>query len=183
MIQFDKIELVAKITLDRSEKYNSFIKEMAFELQERLDECSQNDTIRSILITGQGKAFCAGQDLQEAIDPKGPNIKEIVQKHYNPIITKIRQINKPVIAAVNGIAAGAGANLALACDIILASKSAVFIQAFSKIGLVPDSGGTYFLPRLIGLQKAAALMMTGDTVSADEAEKICVKYVKEQVGK
>ena len=176
MIQFKKIESVAKITLNRPEKYNSFVREMALELQNIIDECGQDETIRSILITGAGKAFCAGQDLKEAINPDGPEIEEIVRQHYNPIIQKIRGIEKPVIAAVNGVAAGAGANLALACDIVVAAKSASFIQAFSKIGLIPDSGGTYFLPRLIGLPKAAAIMMTGESVVAEKAESLGMIY-------
>tara|TARA_B100001750_G_C15507782_1_gene601567 strand:- start:96 stop:866 length:771 start_codon:yes stop_codon:yes gene_type:complete len=176
MIQFKKIESVAKITLNRPEKYNSFVREMALELQNIIDECGQDETIRSILITGEGKAFCAGQDLKEAINPDGPEIEEIVRQHYNPIIQKIRGIEKPVIAAVNGVAAGAGANLALACDIVVAAKSASFIQAFSKIGLIPDSGGTYFLPRLIGLPKAAAIMMTGESVVAEKAESLGMIY-------
>ena len=176
MIIFEKIKAIAKITLNHPEKYNSIVKEMALQLQKKLDECSQDKNIRSIIITGSGKAFCAGQDLKEATDPKGPEIGEIVREHYNPIIKKIREIEKPVIAAVNGVAAGAGANLALACDIVVAAQSASFIQAFSKIGLIPDSGGTYFLPRLIGLQKAAALMMTGEAVSAKKAETIGMIY-------
>lgn len=176
MIQFKKIESVAKITLNRPEKYNSFVREMALELQNIIDECGQDETIRSILITGAGKAFCAGQDLKEAINPDGPEIEEIVRQHYNPIIQKIKGIEKPVIAAVNGVAAGAGANLALACDIVVAAKSASFIQAFSKIGLIPDSGGTYFLPRLIGLPKAAAIMMTGESVVAEKAESLGMIY-------
>ena len=176
MIQFEKIEAVAKITLNRPEKYNSFVREMALELQNILDECGQDETIRSILITGAGKAFCAGQDLKEAIDPESLEIEEIVRQHFNPIIRKIRGIEKPVIAAVNGVAAGAGANIALSCDIVLAAKSANFIQAFSKIGLIPDSGGTYFLPRLIGLPKATAIMMTGETISAEQAESMGMIY-------
>jgi|TARA_Y100000294_G_scaffold64276_1_gene60960 2-(1,2-epoxy-1,2-dihydrophenyl)acetyl-CoA isomerase len=176
MIQFEKIEAVAKITLNRPEKYNSFVREMALELQNILDECGQDETIRSILITGAGKAFCAGQDLKEAINPESLEIEEIVRQHFNPIIRKIRGIEKPVIAAVNGVAAGAGANIALSCDIVLAAKSANFIQAFSKIGLIPDSGGTYFLPRLIGLPKATAIMMTGETISAEQAESMGMIY-------
>ena len=177
MILIEKIDAVGKITLNRPEKYNSFVREMALALQEELEECANDDSIRCILITGAGKAFCAGQDLKEATDPNGPEIEKIVREHYNPIIQKIREIEKPVIAAVNGVAAGAGANLALACDIVVASKSANFIQAFSKIGLIPDSGGTYFLPRLIGLPKAAALMITGESVSAEKAEKMGMIYV------
>ncbi|SVE05870.1 uncharacterized protein METZ01_LOCUS458724, partial [marine metagenome] len=176
MIKFEKIEAVAKITLDRPDKYNSFVREMALKLQEKLDACNQDQSVRCILITGSGKAFSAGQDLKEAIDPKGLEIEKIVRQHYNPIIQKIRESKKPIIAAVNGIAAGAGANLALACDIVVAAKSAGFIQAFSKIGLIPDSGGTYFLPRLIGLPKAAAIMMTGETVTSEKAESMGMIY-------
>ena len=164
------------ITLNRPEAFNSFVQEMAMELQSRLEECNNNNEIRCIILTGNGKAFCAGQDLKEAIDPNGPKIEEIVKKHYNPIIIKIREIKKPVLAAVNGVAAGAGANLALACDLIVATKSASFIQAFSKIGLIPDSGGTFFLPRLVGLPKATALMMTGEKVMAIDAEKMGMIY-------
>jgi 2-(1,2-epoxy-1,2-dihydrophenyl)acetyl-CoA isomerase len=167
---------VCRITLNRPSVFNSFNKIMAMQLQEVLDDCSVNPEIRAILLTGEGKAFCAGQDLAEAIDPEGPELKSIVRDHYNPIIIKIRELEKPVIAAVNGVAAGAGANIALACDIVIAKKSASFIQAFSKIGLIPDSGGTYFLPRLIGMQKAIALMMTGEKVSAEEAERMNMIY-------
>ena len=176
MIQFEKIGAIGKITLNRPDKYNAFVRGMALELQKKLDECRSDETIRCIIISGSGKAFCAGQDLKEATDPNGPTIEEIVQQHYNPIIKKIREIEIPVIAAVNGVAAGAGANVALACDIVVAAKSASFIQAFSKIGLIPDSGGTYFLPRLIGIQKAAALMMTGEAVSAEKAEALGMIY-------
>ena len=176
MIQFEKIGEIGKITLNRPDKYNAFVRGMALELQKKLDECRSDETIRCIIISGSGKAFCAGQDLREAMDPNGLTIEEIVQQHYNPIIKKIREIEIPVIAAVNGVAAGAGANVALACDIVVAAKSASFIQAFSKIGLIPDSGGTYFLPRLIGIQKAAALMMTGEAVSAEKAEALGMIY-------
>ena len=167
---------VCEIKLNRPEVFNSFNKAMALALQKALDECEKNDDVRAIIITGEGKAFCAGQDLAEATDPNGPELKMIVKEHYNPIIERIRNIEKPVIAAVNGVAAGAGANIALACDITIAKKSASFIQAFSKIGLIPDSGGTFFLPRIIGSQKALALMMTGDKISAEEAEKMNMIY-------
>ena len=175
-IQFSIDNGVAKIILNRPDKFNSFNREMALELQDRLDECAANKEVRAILLTGSGKAFCAGQDLGEAVDDNGISITRIVQEHYNPIILKIRKIEKPVIAAVNGVAAGAGANIALACDICVSSKSAAFIQAFSKIGLIPDSAGTFFLPRLVGLQKASALMMTGDKVSGDDAVAIGMIY-------
>ena len=176
MIQFEKIDGVGKITLNRPEKYHSFVREMALKLQETLDICKKDDEIRSVMITASGKAFCAGQDLTEATDPNGRNISTIIQEHYNPIILKIRNLNKPVIAAVNGVAAGAGASLALCCDIIVASENASFLQAFSKIGLIPDSGSTYFLPRLVGMQRAAAIMMTADPISAQEAEKMGMIY-------
>jgi 2-(1,2-epoxy-1,2-dihydrophenyl)acetyl-CoA isomerase len=176
MIQFEKIGAIGKITLNRPDKYKAIVRGMAHELQKKLDECCSDETIRCIIISGSGKAFCAGQDLIEATDPNGPEIEEIVRQHYNPIVKKIREIKTPVIAAVNGVAAGAGANIALACDIVVAAKSASFIQAFSKIGLIPDSGGTYFLPRLIGIQKAAALMMTGEAVSAEKAETLGMIY-------
>ncbi len=129
-----------------------------------------------MVLTGAGKAFCAGQDLAEATDPNGPDLESIVREHYNPIILKIRALEKPVIAAVNGVAAGAGANIALACDLTIAQENASFIQAFSKIGLIPDSGGTYFLPRIIGVQKALALMFTGDKITAKEAEALNMIY-------
>ncbi len=164
---------VAFITLNRSEVFNSFNREMALLLQSILDDCETNTEVRAIVLTGNGKAFCAGQDLKEVTTPElNPGFKKILEEHYNPIITRIRNTNKPIIAAVNGVAAGAGANIALACDIVVASENASFIQAFSKIGLVPDSGGTFFLPRLIGFQKASALMMLGDKVTAEEAEHL-----------
>ncbi len=167
---------IATITLNRPDKYNSFIREMALDFQSSLDQCTKDDLVRCIVITGNGKAFCAGQDLQEATDPNGPPLKKIVGEHYNPIIKTIRSTPKPIIAAVNGVAAGAGANIALACDIVVATESASFIQAFSKIGLIPDSGGTYFLPRLIGFQRASALMMLGDKVSATDAVQMGMIY-------
>ena len=160
---------VGIIRFNRPDKFNSFNREMALALQAALDAFAIDNSVRAVLITADGKAFCAGQDLAEAIDSSGPGIQSIVREHYNPIIKKIRAIQKPVICAVNGVAAGAGANIALACDIVIAGASASFIQAFSKIGLVPDSGGTFFLPRLIGFQRATALMMLGDKVSAMEA--------------
>lgn len=167
---------ICTIQLNRPDVFNSFNKSMAIALQDTLDTCDKDKTIRVVVLSGSGKAFCAGQDLAEATDPNGPELKSIVRDHYNPIIEKIRKLNKPVIAAVNGVAAGAGANIALACDIVIAKESASFIQAFSKIGLIPDSGGTFFLPRIVGMQKAMALMMTADKVSAQEAEDIQMIY-------
>ena len=167
---------VLVVTLNRPEKLNCFNREMALQLISVLDTAENNNNIRAIIITGMGKAFCAGQDLSEAIDPNGPGIKKIVGEHYNPIILKIRSIEKPIICVINGVAAGAGANIALACDIIYASKSASFIQAFSKIGLIPDSGGTYTLPRLVGFNLASALMISGDKLSADDAKNFGIVY-------
>ncbi len=164
------------ITLNRPEKFNSFNREMALQLIAALKEAETNPAVRAVVLTGNGKAFCAGQDLAEAIDPNGPGIEKIVAEHYNPIILKIRNLEKPVIAAVNGVAAGAGANIALACDMIFAARSASFIQAFSKIGLIPDSGGTFTLPRLVGFHLASALMITGDKLTAEEAQHFGLVY-------
>lgn len=160
---------VGYITLNRPDKYNSYNREMALGLQEYLDDCEADDAVRCIYLTGAGKGFCSGQDLGEAMNPTPEEFARMVEEHYNATILRIRRIEKPVIAAVNGVAAGAGANIALACDIVLASESASFIQAFSKIGLIPDSGGTFFLPRLVGMQRAAALMMTAEKVMAADA--------------
>lgn len=167
---------VCQLKLNRPAVFNSFNKAMALLLQSELDKAALNDQVRVIVLTGEGKAFCAGQDLSEAIDPEGPELQAIVRDHYNPIIERIRTIEKPIIAAVNGVAAGAGANIALACDITIAKKSATFVQAFSKIGLIPDSGGTYFLPRIIGTQKAMALFMTGDKISGEQADQLNMIY-------
>jgi 2-(1,2-epoxy-1,2-dihydrophenyl)acetyl-CoA isomerase len=167
---------IAQIQLNRPDKFNAFNREMALLLQQTLDDCAQNPEVQVIFITGNGKAFCAGQDLSELTGENAPGFEIILKEHYNPIVQRIRAINKPVVAAVNGVAAGAGANIALACDIVVAKESANFIQAFSKIGLIPDSGGTYTLPRLIGFQKAMALMLLGDKVSATEAERLGMIY-------
>lgn len=175
-IKFTVKDGIAEIILNRPDVFNSFNREMALEVQEALDSCESNAEVRCVVISGEGKAFCAGQDLKEVTDPNGPRLTHIVRDHYNPIIEKIRNLNKPVVAAVNGVAAGAGANIALACDVVIARESASFIQAFSKIGLIPDSGGTFFLPRLIGLQRASALMMLGDKITAAEAEKMGMIY-------
>jgi 2-(1,2-epoxy-1,2-dihydrophenyl)acetyl-CoA isomerase len=150
---------------------------MALLMQDTLDVCAKDAEVRAIVITGSGKAFCAGQDLKEVTTPElNPGFRKILDEHYNPIIQKIRTIEKPIVAAVNGVAAGAGANIALACDIVVTTDHASFIQAFSKIGLVPDSAGTFFLPRLIGFQKATALMMLGDKVTAEEALNLGMIY-------
>ncbi len=175
-ILFEVKNNVAFIVLNRPDKFNSFNREMALLLQQRLDECASLLEVRCVHITGAGKAFCAGQDIAELTGENKIEIKQILSEHYNPIVKQIRNLPKPVVAAVNGVAAGAGANIALCCDIVVASEAAAFIQAFSKIGLIPDSGGTYTLPRLIGWQKASALMMTGDKLSATDAEKLGMIY-------
>jgi len=174
-IQLTQKENLGVIAFNRPEVFNSFNKELSLAVLEALDNFEKSDSIRAIMITGNGKAFCAGQDLQEATSPSF-EIDKVVDQHYNPLIRKIRSIAKPVVAAVNGVAAGAGANIAIACDVTVATRSASFIQAFSKIGLVPDSGGTFTLPRTIGFSKASALMMLGDKVSAEEAERIGMIY-------
>lgn len=171
-ILFEIKNHVAYISLNRPDKFNAFNREMALRMQAHLDECASVHEIRCVYITGMGKAFSAGQDLSELVGDDPVGIEQILSEHYNPIIRKIRHMPKPVVAAVNGVAAGAGANIALCCDVVLATQSSAFIQAFSKIGLIPDSGGTYFLPRLIGWQKASALMMLGEKVSSMEAERL-----------
>jgi 2-(1,2-epoxy-1,2-dihydrophenyl)acetyl-CoA isomerase len=176
MIKFEKQDKLAIITLNRPDVLNSFNREMALAMQASLDECEKDDDIRAILITGEGRAFCAGQDLAEAIAEDAPSIDTIVREHYNPIVLKIRNIEKPIVCAVNGVAAGAGANIALCCDIVLASDKASFIQSFSNIGLIPDSGGTFFLPRLVGMQRATAMMFLADKITADVALQYGMVY-------
>ena len=175
-ILINKADGVAILTLNRPEKYNSFNREMALALQEALDACETDDAVRCIVITGAGKGFCAGQDLSEATDVDNLDFRRMVEEHYNATILRLRRIEKPIIAAVNGVAAGAGANIAIACDIVLASHSATFIQAFSRISLIPDSGGTYFLPRLVGMQRALALTMMADKITAEEAHAMGMVY-------
>ena len=175
-VLFEKKNGVGIITLNKPDKFNSFNREMALLFQEHLDACAKDKAIRCVYITANGKAFSAGQDIGELTGDNPASFDKILSEHYNPIIYKIRHLEKPVVAAVNGVAAGAGANIALCCDVIVASASASFIQAFSKIGLIPDSGGTFFLPRLIGFQKASAIMMLGDKITAKEAEGLGMIY-------
>lgn len=176
IIDFKLEEGVAVITLNRPDKLNSFNQTMAYEVQSALDHCMDNAEVRCVLITGAGRGFCAGQDLEEAIAPDSAAIEDHVESKYNPMVRKIRAIEKPVIAAVNGVAAGAGANLAYCCDIIVAAESAKFIQSFINIGLIPDTGGTYFLPRLVGMQKATAMMMLGEKMTAEEGMDLGLIY-------
>ncbi|MBK6936634.1 MAG: enoyl-CoA hydratase/isomerase family protein [Chitinophagaceae bacterium] len=174
-VLFEIKDHLAFITLNRPDKFNSFNREMALLLQEKLDDC-KNEDVRCVYISGSGKAFSAGQDISELVGDTRIEIKQILSEHYNPIVNRIRKLDKPVVAAVNGVAAGAGANIALCCDVVVSAQSASFIQAFSKIGLIPDSGGTFFLPRLVGWQRASALSMLGDRVSAGDAEKMGMIY-------
>ena len=175
-VLFEIKDQIAFITLNRPARMNAFNREMALLLQNRLDECASLHEVRAVYLTGAGKAFSAGQDLAEVVDPQGPGMDTLLSEHYNPIVTRIRNLPKPVVAAVNGVAAGAGANIALCCDIVVAAGSASFIQAFSKIGLIPDSGGTWFLPRLVGWQKAAGVAFLGDKIGAEQAEKMGMIY-------
>lgn len=168
---------VITCTLDRPGKLNCFIEPMARQLQDAFVQAKENDSIRCVLLTGNGRAFCAGQDLPEAI-AKGEDheLGQTVRKSYNPIIKAIRHLEKPVVCAVNGTAAGAGANIALACDIVVASGEAVFVQSFSRIGLIPDSGGTFFLPRLAGLQRANAMYLLNEEIPAQKAVEMGLIY-------
>lgn len=166
---------VLSITLNRPEKLNSFNPEMHAELRKAIDRALDEPQVRAVLLTGAGRAFCAGQDLSERdVSAGAPAIDLSVSlgSNYNPLVRRLRALPKPVVCAVNGVAAGAGANIALACDLVLAARSASFVQAFSKIGLIPDSGGTYFLPRLVGVARAMGLALLGEKVSAEEAERI-----------
>lgn len=172
LILYAHDEGVARITLNRPEKLNSFVRGMARRLQEVLKDAAARSEVRCLLLTGAGRAFCAGQDLAEALGPEdepAPDLGQIVEDSYNPIILALTSIEKPVVCAVNGVAAGAGANLALACDLVLASDRAKFVQSFCNIGLIPDSGGTYHLPRLAGMARAKAMTLLGEAISARQA--------------
>ena len=161
---------VCTIVLNRPDVFNSFNQAMGKAFQEALDACAEDSAVRCVVITGNGRAFCAGQDLKEVTTPNAPDLTDIVENTYNQSIRRIRGMEKPVIGAINGVAAGAGANIALACDLTIAKESVKFIQAFSKIGLIPDSGGTWMLPRLVGMQRATAMAFFGEPVLAAEAE-------------
>jgi 2-(1,2-epoxy-1,2-dihydrophenyl)acetyl-CoA isomerase len=173
--QFISLELnegVAEVTLNRPDVLNSFHREMSSELLEVLSVCKEDSGIRAVLLTGSGRGFCAGQDLEAVLPKEGQEPEQlgsIVHDCYNPIVKAIRLLEKPVVCAVNGVAAGAGANLALCCDVVVASEKASFIQSFVNVGLVPDTGGTYFLPRIVGMPRAAAMMMLGDKIKAEQA--------------
>jgi 2-(1,2-epoxy-1,2-dihydrophenyl)acetyl-CoA isomerase len=170
---------VATITLNRPEVLNSFTRPMARQLREALEGAASDDSIRAVVLTGAGRGFCAGQDLSEAIPNAGamPDLGDIVRDSYNPVIRAIRKLEKPVLCAVNGVAAGAGANLAFACDIVFASAGATFVQSFAKIGVIPDSGGTFILPRLVGLHRATMLTMLAEKMSAEQAKEFGLVYM------
>ena len=172
-ILFEVDNGVARLTLNRPDKLNSFNAKMHQEIRECMKSVERDATIRCLLITGAGRGFCAGQDLGDrdvSPDAEMPDLGASIEQNYNPLLRRIKSLEKPVVCAVNGVAAGAGANIALACDIVLAARSASFIQSFSKIGLVPDSGGTWSLPQLVGHARAMALSMLGDKISAEQAE-------------
>lgn len=165
---------VALLSLNRPEQLNSFNSAMHLEVREALKQVRQSEHARVLLLTGEGRGFCAGQDLSDRNVAPGaemPDLGESIEKFYNPLVRSLRDLPLPVICAVNGVAAGAGANLPLACDLVLAARSASFIQAFCKIGLVPDSGGTWLLPRMIGMARAKALALLGERLSAEQAEQ------------
>lgn len=172
-IEFNIDKGVAVLKLNRPDALNSFTAEMHGEVREVLEQAAGDKTVRAVLLTGNGRGFCAGQDLNDRAVAPGeamPDLGDSVEKYYNPLIRLLTTMEKPVICAVNGVAAGAGANIALACDIVIAGRSASFIESFSKLGLIPDSGGTFHLPRLVGLARAKGLAMLGPKVPAEQAE-------------
>jgi 2-(1,2-epoxy-1,2-dihydrophenyl)acetyl-CoA isomerase len=165
---------VLSITLNRPDKLNSFNTEMHQLLRSALERARDEEAVRVVLLTGAGKGFCAGQDLSERNVSPGSapiDLSVTIGSYYNPLVRRMRELPKPIVCAVNGVAAGAGANIALACDILIAARSASFLQAFSRIGLMPDAGGTYFLPRLVGIARAMGLAVLADKLSAEDAER------------
>jgi 2-(1,2-epoxy-1,2-dihydrophenyl)acetyl-CoA isomerase len=172
-IQFDVEDGIARLTLNRPDKLNSFNEDMHAELRVALDHIQENQAIRVLVLSGAGRAFCAGQDLadpaMQMVDGKMPDIGNVVERNYKPLILRLQNLRVPTVAAVNGIAAGAGASVALACDLVLATKSASFLQAFSKIGLIPDTGGTWFLPQRVGMARAMGLALLADKLPAEKA--------------
>src|SRR5215211_2262321 len=170
---------VATITLNRPDVLNSLNRPMARSLLAAIEGARDDDAIRAVVLTAAGRGFCAGQDLAEAMPKDGamPDLGDIVRDSYNPVIRAIRKLEKPVLCAVNGVAAGAGANLAFACDIVFASSSATFVQSFAKIGVIPDSGGTFILPRIVGLHRATILTMLAEKISAEQARDWGLVYM------
>jgi 2-(1,2-epoxy-1,2-dihydrophenyl)acetyl-CoA isomerase len=170
-VELTRTGAVARIALNRADKLNSFSREMHADLREAIAVCEQDAGIRAVILTGNGRGFCAGQDLADlSFDPEHPtDLGQVVDAEFNPLIRRLQALPKPVIARVQGIAAGAGANLALACDLVIAARSASFLQAFVNIGLVPDSGGTWFLPKRVGMARALGLAMLGEKLPAEQA--------------
>jgi 2-(1,2-epoxy-1,2-dihydrophenyl)acetyl-CoA isomerase len=170
-ILFESADGVARLTLDRPDRLNSLNRIMLVEIREAFERIKNDSAIRALLVTGNGRAFCAGQDLQEGEALDSPEaVGDLLHKFYNPMIGELRSLGLPVIAAVNGVAAGAGCSLALACDIVLAARSASFSQAFCRVGLIPDAGGSFFLPRLVGPARALGLTLLGEPLPAETAE-------------
>ena len=169
---------VLRLTLNRPEVLNSFTRESAREVLDALRAAAADDTVRAVLLTGTGRGFCAGQDLAEAMPAEGtiPDLGDFVRETWNPIVSAIRHLEKPVVCAVNGVAAGAGANLAFACDIVFAATTATFVQSFAKIGVIPDSGGTFILPRLVGLHRATVMTMLAEKITAEQARELGLVY-------
>jgi 2-(1,2-epoxy-1,2-dihydrophenyl)acetyl-CoA isomerase len=171
-IRYECADGIARIILNRPERLNSFTVQMHGELRDALTRTAGDSTARVLLLTGEGRGFCAGQDLSDRAVAPGEEPVDLgasIEQYYRPLVLTLRELPLPVVCAVNGVAAGAGANLALACDLVVACRSASFVQAFCRIGLVPDSGGTYFLPRLVGTARAMGLALLGDRISADQA--------------
>lgn len=165
---------LCRITLDRPERLNSFTADMHAELAAALERAEADDDVRAVLLTGAGRGFCAGQDLSErraAPDGEAVDLGASIDRHYAPLIARLTTMPKPVVCAVNGVAAGAGVSIALACDIVVAARSARFVLSFARLGLVPDSGGTWILPRLVGQARALASALTGDPVTAEDAQR------------
>ena len=171
-ILYEKNQGVATITLNRPQSLNAFVPQMNQETLDALRDGERDKQVRCLMITGAGRAFCAGQDLKGRTPEQKGSLGASLREKYNPMIRQIRQMEKIVIAAVNGVAAGAGCNLALACDLRVASEDAKFVQSFVRVGLAPDSGGSFILPRLVGVSKALELLLLGDTVDAKEAQRI-----------
>jgi 2-(1,2-epoxy-1,2-dihydrophenyl)acetyl-CoA isomerase len=162
---------VLSVTLNRPDRLNAFNPEMHKLLRAALEKAIDDAAVRTVLLTGAGRGFCAGQDLSERNVDEALDLSVSLGSNYNPLVRRLRALPKPVVCAVNGVAAGAGANIALACDIVIAARSASFVQSFAKLGLVPDSGGTYFLPRLVGTARAMGLSLLGERLSAEEAQR------------
>ncbi len=172
VLKFDQSDNVATITLNRPDSFNAFNEELSQAFQKSLKTCKKDDNIRAVVVTGEGKAFSAGQDLKDIADQEDRSLADSLYKRYNPIIKNMRKLPKPIIGRLNGVAAGAGCSLALACDMVVASEEAKLIEVFVNVGLALDSGSSYFLPRLIGMKKAFELATLGSEVSATEAEEL-----------